>query len=121
MVLDNTNPKAAAPASNLELPPELQALYVNLVRISHSPAEIVFDFAQILPGQLQTSVRSRLVMSPVGAKLFFHALGDNLARYEASFGEIPTPNNNLALASELFHPTQHPPESNPKKDPPPKT
>ena len=34
----------------IELPPDLEAIYANMVRISHSPAELVFDFARMLPG-----------------------------------------------------------------------
>jgi hypothetical protein len=120
MGTNNLNPKAAASSPELELPQELQAFYANLVRISHSPAEIVFDFAQSLSGQTQIKVQSRLVMSPIGAKLFFHALGENLARYEAAYGEITVPGD-LNLVSELFRPPQNPPNSNPKTDPPPQT
>ena len=118
MGINNSIPKPAAPSPELELPPDLQALYVNLVRISHSPAEIVFDFAQSLAGTPQIRVLSRLVMSPIGAKLFLRALGDNLARYEATYGEIPLPGD-LSLVSELFRPSPNPPDSNPKPDPPP--
>lgn len=96
----------------LELPSGLEAVYVNLVRISHTPAEIVFDYARLLPGQTDSlQVLSRLVMSPVGAKLFWRALGENLARYEASFGEISLPNDST-LANDLFR-TIQPPDSPP--------
>jgi hypothetical protein len=44
---------------------------------SHSPSELVFDFAQLLPGASAVQVRSRIVMSPLGAKLFFRALEEN--------------------------------------------
>ena len=72
----------------LEIPPELVVEYVNLVRISHSPSELVFDFAQLLPGSSPARVQSRIVMSPLGAKLFQRALAENLAKYESAFGEI---------------------------------
>jgi hypothetical protein len=42
-------------------------------------------------------------MSPVAAKLFYRALAENLARYEAAFGEIPLAGAS-ALANNLFHP-----------------
>jgi hypothetical protein len=80
----------------------MQPDYANVVRISHTPAELVFDFGRILPGDGSASVVARLLMSPVGAKLFFRALGDNLARYEAAFGEINLPQDN-SLADQLFH------------------
>jgi hypothetical protein len=92
----------------LNLPADLQPEYSNLVRISHSPAELVLDFARILPGDAAAQVVARLLMSPVGAKLFFHALGENLARYEAAFGEITLPGD-PNLVSELFR-GPHPPE-----------
>jgi hypothetical protein len=94
---------------NLDLPPELEAIYANMVRISHSPAELVLDFARILPGSPAARVYARLVMSPIGAKLFYRALGENLSRYEASFGEIPLPGD-ASLANELFGPL-HPPKA----------
>jgi hypothetical protein len=46
-------------------------------------------------------------MSPLGAKLFYRALAENLARYEASFGEIKIPGGN-SLADFLFKPPQTP-------------
>ena len=85
----------------MEVPANLPAVYANLVRISHSPAELVMDFAHLLPGNTSASVNTRLVMSPIGAKLFYLALGENLARYEASYGEIALPGNS-PLANSLF-------------------
>jgi hypothetical protein len=92
----------------LEVPDDLPAVYVNVVRISHSPAELLMDFAHFLPGTPATPVKARLVMSPIGAKLFYLALGENLARYEASFGPINVPGNS-PLANELFG-TINPPD-----------
>ena len=47
-------------------------------------------------------------MSPVAAKLFYRALGENLAHYEAAFGTIPVPGD-TSLADNLFRGI-HPPE-----------
>jgi hypothetical protein len=87
----------------LEIPSEMVVEYVNLVRISHSPSELVFDFAQLLPGSSPARVQSRIVMSPLGAKLFQRALTENLAKYESAFGEIQVPGGST-LADHLFHP-----------------
>lgn len=92
----------------LEIPPELEVEYVNLVRISHSPSELVFDFAQLLPGSSPARVQSRIVMSPLSAKLFYRALAENLKKFESTFGEIPVPGD-TTLADNLFH-NPHPPE-----------
>ncbi len=107
--MNQPKPQPPVPPLNMDLPPDLQAVYSNLARISHTPAELVFDFAQILPGQAAAKVLARLIMSPVGAKLFYRALGENLARYEAMFGEITLPRGDPGLASDLFR-NVHPPE-----------
>jgi hypothetical protein len=103
------------PVSNLppmEMPENLEPVYSNLARISHTPSELVVDFSRMLPAQTSFRVLARILMSPVGAKLLHRALGENLARYEASFGEIRVPGDN-GLAGDLFrqvHPPK-PPES----------
>jgi len=97
----------------MELPPELQVEYVNMVRIAHSPSELVFDFAHMLPGETPAKIQSRIVMSPLGAKLFFRALSENLAKYESAFGEIIVPRGG-SLAEQLFRPPS-PPENPPEK------
>jgi hypothetical protein len=97
----------------LEIPENLEAIYVNLVRIIHSPSELIFDFAHLLPGTSPTRVRTRMVMSPLGAKLFYRALGENLARYENAFGEIKIPGEK-SLADFLFR-APPPPEDPPKE------
>ena len=101
----SSNPARPTPPQMppLEIPPGLEVEYVNLVRIAHSPSELVFDFAHLLPGSAPAEVRSRIVMSPLGAKLFYRALAENLAKYEASFGEIKVPGAS-SLADYLFRP-----------------
>ena len=96
------------PIPKFTSPDALKAIYANLVRISHSPGELVFDFAQLLPGDSNAEIINRVLMSPLGAKLFYRALGDNLQRYESVFGEIRLPGDNN-LASTLFKGV-HPPE-----------
>lgn len=97
----------------LEVPPDLEVEYVNLVRIAHSPSELVFDFARLLPGTSSAQISSRIVMSPLGAKLFYRALAENLAKYEAAFGEIKVPGGG-SLAEHLFRPP-NPPEKPPEE------
>src|SRR5215207_11603331 len=92
----------------INVPEGTEPVYANLARISHSPADIVIDFAHILPGENTANIKSRVVMSPLSAKLLMRALTENLARYEAAFGEIKVPGN-TNLAENLFRP-YHPPE-----------
>lgn len=91
----------------INVPEGMEPAYTNLARISHSPADIVIDFAHILPGESSANIRSRVVMTPLSAKLLLHALTENLARYEATFGEITMPSNS-SLAESLFKPPHTP-------------
>jgi hypothetical protein len=86
----------------MDLPPDLEPIYSNVARISHTPSDFILDFTRVLPGQAVNRILTRLVMSPIGAKLFFRALGENLARYEAHFGEITLPQGDPGLAGDLF-------------------
>jgi hypothetical protein len=104
------------PNTSLEVPAELQPVYANLVRIAHSPADMVFDFAHLLPGESRARIGARILMSPLSAKLLYKALGENLARYEAAFGEIKVPSASSTLADQLFKPLQQPPDGNPPED-----
>lgn len=98
-------PKPIGPI--LELPAGLDIVYANLARIAHSPSDIVIDFAHILPGEATAKIRSRVVMTPLSAKLLVRALTENIARYESAFGEIKLPANST-LADNLFKPFQPP-------------
>ena len=91
----------------LDIPQGLDTVYCNLARISHSPADIVIDFAHLLPADTTAQVKARVLMSPLSAKLLLRALTENLARYEAAFGEIHVPVN-TSLAEHLFRPHQPP-------------
>lgn len=105
MTTPSTPPKPTGPA--LELPANLDIVYANLARIAHSPSDIVIDFAHILPGEPTAKIRSRIVMTPLSVKLLLRALTENMARYEAAFGEINIPINST-LAENLFKPFQPP-------------
>jgi hypothetical protein len=86
-------------------PPDLEAVYANVVRIAHTPSEMVFDFGRLLPGDLDAPIRARVLMSPLSAKLLQRALAENLAKYENNFGEIKIPQG-PSLADHLFRPVQ---------------
>lgn len=74
---------------NIELgDAEAEGIYSNLVLITHSPAEFVFDFTRILPGKPKAKVYSRIIMAPQHAKSLAAALEDNIKKYETQFGEI---------------------------------
>jgi hypothetical protein len=75
----------------IELPAELEATYANFALITHSPSEVIVDFARTLPNVPKAKVYARIIMTPMNAKLLHRALGQNLAKFEDKYGEIKTP------------------------------
>jgi len=92
-------PPAGQPMS-IEMPPNLDAVYTNFALITHSPSEVLIDFARVLPN-MKARVQARMVMTPLNAKLLLHALTENLGKFEGQFGEIVVPTQ---LADHLFRP-----------------
>ncbi len=87
---------------NIEIPPDLDAVYSNLAIITHSASEVIIDFARILPNSPRARVHARVVTTPMHAKLLLRALSENLEQYEARFGEIKTYDSGDALAQQFF-------------------
>ena len=86
------DPKPNAPSLQIELSEDVaEGVYTNLVMIAHNPEEFVLDFIRVLPGVPKARVKSRVVVTPGHAKRLLAALADNLARYEAQYGEIGEP------------------------------
>ncbi|MBP7691473.1 MAG: DUF3467 domain-containing protein [Anaerolineales bacterium] len=94
-------PPPALPPISIELPNNLEAIYTNFALITHSPSELVLDFARVLPNVPKSRVYARVLMTPLNAKLFLRALADNLSKFEAQYGEIVVPTH---LADQLFRP-----------------
>lgn len=92
---------AQPPAMAIELPSSLEAIYSNFALITHSPSEIVVDFARVMPNVPKSRVYARVIMTPLNAKLLLRALADNLGKYEAQYGEVIIPSH---LAEQLFKP-----------------
>ncbi|HFD40809.1 MAG TPA: DUF3467 domain-containing protein [Anaerolineae bacterium] len=84
----------------IELPADLEAIYANFALITHSPSEVIIDFARVLPNMPKAKVYARIVMTPMNAKLLHRALGDNLARFEERHGEIKTPESGFEPPAE---------------------
>lgn len=96
-------PPSGAPRKvQFEIPANLQAVYANVVIVSQTPSEIVLDFIQVMPNDPRARVQSRVVMTPINAKLLLRALGANLDRYETLNGELKLPPQPASLADQLF-------------------
>ncbi len=74
---------------NIEISEEVaEGEYANLAIITHSQAEFVIDFVNVMPGTPKSKVKSRIILTPQHAKRFMKALTENVARFEAASGKI---------------------------------
>ncbi|TXH60748.1 MAG: DUF3467 domain-containing protein [Bacteroidia bacterium] len=74
---------------NIELSEEIaEGTYSNLAIITHSNAEFVVDFINMMPGAPKAKVKSRIVLTPQHAKRLLKALTENVKKYEQSHGLI---------------------------------
>ncbi|MFT6716372.1 MAG: hypothetical protein ACJA0Q_001008 [Saprospiraceae bacterium] len=74
---------------NIELSEEIaDGEYANLVVITHSASEFVFDFVKVMPGVPKAKVKSRVIMTPQHAKRLMQALADNISKFEQANGPI---------------------------------
>ena len=74
---------------NIEITEEVaEGTYANLAIITHSHAEFVIDFVNVMPGTPKSKVKSRIIFTPQHAKRFMKAMIENIQRYEATNGAI---------------------------------
>ena len=74
---------------NIEISEEVaEGSYANLAIITHSHAEFVIDFVNVMPGTPKSKVKSRIILTPQHAKRLMKALTENIHKYEALNGSI---------------------------------
>lgn len=74
---------------NIEISEEVaEGTYANLAIITHSHAEFVVDFVNVMPGTPKSRVKSRIILTPQHAKRFMKAINENIQKYEAINGPI---------------------------------
>ncbi|NII25355.1 DUF3467 domain-containing protein [Pseudoflavitalea sp. X16] len=74
---------------NIEISEEVaEGVYANLAIITHSHAEFVIDFVNVMPGTPKSKVKSRIILTPQHAKRFMKALTENVTRFESLNGKI---------------------------------
>jgi hypothetical protein len=74
---------------NIEISEEVaEGHYSNLAIITHSHAEFVIDFVNVMPGTPKSKVKSRIILTPQHAKRFMKALTEYVSRFEQLNGKI---------------------------------
>src|SRR5215468_10403802 len=74
---------------NIEISEEVaEGTYANLAIITHSHAEFVIDFVNVMPGTPKSKIKNRIILTPFHAKRFMKAMIDNIKKFEAANGAI---------------------------------
>ena len=74
---------------NIEISEEVsEGEYANLAIITHSHAEFVIDFVNVMPGTPKSKVKSRIILTPFHAKRFMKAMIENVQKFEAVNGTV---------------------------------
>lgn len=74
---------------NIEISEEVsEGNYANLAIITHSHAEFVVDFVNVMPGTPKSKVKSRIILTPTHAKRFMKAMIENVKKFESVNGTI---------------------------------
>ena len=61
-------------------------VYANNMIVTHTREEFILDFLMVIPPE--GTVNARVIVSPGHMKRIFEALGDNVSKYEKTFGTI---------------------------------
>ena len=86
-----------------------EGVYANFFMISNTQSEYVIDCGRIVPGLPDVKIYTRVMSTPVHAKQLLMTLQQNIAQYEAQFGEIkiqqgpPIDAKNIGFQSEKIH------------------
>ena len=74
---------------NIEISEEMgEGVYANLAIITHSHAEFVVDFVNVMPGMPKSKVKSRIILTPQHAKRLMKAITENIQKFEQANGPI---------------------------------
>ena len=94
-----TNPEQPGQI-NIEISEEVsEGEYANLAIITHSHAEFVIDFVNVMPGTPKSKVKSRIILTPFHAKRFMKAMVENVKKFETANGTIRTYLSNYVAPS----------------------
>lgn len=74
---------------NIEISEDVaEGTYANLAIITHSHAEFVIDFVNVMPGTPKSRVKSRIILTPQHAKRLMKAMIENVQKYESVNGPV---------------------------------
>ena len=75
---------------NIEITEEVaEGEYANLAIITHSHAEFVIDFVNVMPELPRVKVKSRIILTPQHAKRFMKAITEEYSAFRAGKRNYP--------------------------------
>ncbi len=88
-IIDMSDQPTVPNQLNIEISEEMsEGVYANLAIITHSHAEFVIDFVNVMPGTPKSKVKARMILTPTHAKRFMKAMIDNVKKFESVNGTI---------------------------------
>src|SRR3990172_7632977 len=69
-------------------PVTAQGVFVNMAMVNHNDTEFTLDLIYVQPQAPKATVRARAITTPKHMKRLLLAIQENVARYEARFGQI---------------------------------
>jgi hypothetical protein len=103
--MDNPMDPSNQEQIEIQLPEEeATGTYSNLVMITHSDTEFIFDFIAVMPGVPEAKVVKRMILTPEHAKRLMDALGENIKKFEQEHGDI-TGNDEFEIPFNYRGPT----------------
>ncbi|NLP06465.1 DUF3467 domain-containing protein [Candidatus Fermentibacteria bacterium] len=69
-------------------PEDADGEYSNMAIVTFSRAEFVLDFARVMPGVPNASLKARVIVSPQRIKSVVSALESQIRAYEQKYGKL---------------------------------
>lgn len=66
----------------------IEGRYANFFKIGQNAFEFILEFIQFYPDDEREHLHTRIITSPIYAKLFLKMLQKSIEKYEKSFGVI---------------------------------
>ncbi len=84
-----TLPQPGSIQLQIEIDPVVaNGVFVNMAMLNHTETEFTLDLVYLQPQPAKAVVRARAITTPKHAKRLLLALQENIAKYEARFGNI---------------------------------
>ena len=75
-------------SNNTSSTSSIEARYANFFKVGQNAFEFILEFIQFYPENKEEHLHTRIITSPLYAKIFLKILQKSIEKYEKSFGTI---------------------------------